>query len=76
MPYVKRVKLAGGEPVMMAGTYQLLEELIAIGNTKAKINLITNASVLTHGKKNIIDLLQHFSRVIINPKYRWYWITT
>lgn len=66
LPYVKRVKLAGGEPVMMAGTYQLLEELIAIGNTRAKINLITNASVLTYGKKNIIDLLQHFSRVIIN----------
>ena len=38
LPYVKEVKLAGGEPVMMPGTYQLLEELIAIGNTNIKIN--------------------------------------
>ncbi len=66
LPYVKEVKLAGGEPVMMPGTYQLLEELIAIGNTNIKINLITNASVLNYGKKNIIDLLKQFSNVAIS----------
>jgi len=65
LPYAKQIKLAGGEPVMMAGTYQLLEELIAIGNTDVTINLITNASVITYGKKNIIDLLKKFKKVVI-----------
>lgn len=78
LPYVKEVKLAGGEPVMMPGTYQLLEELISIGNTDAKVNMITNASVLNYGKKNIIDLLKQFPNVAISlsidgigPQHEW-----
>ena len=78
LPYVKEVKLAGGEPVMMPGTYQLLEELISIGNTDAKIVLITNASMVNYGKKNIIDLLKQFPNVAISlsidgigPQHEW-----
>ena len=65
LPYVKEVKLAGGEPVMMPGTYQLLEELISIGNTDAKIVLITNASMANYGNKNIIELIKKFKRSVI-----------
>ena len=65
LPYVKEVKLAGGEPVMMSGTYQLLEELISIGNTDAQITLLTNASMVNYGNKNIINYLKKFKKSII-----------
>jgi organic radical activating enzyme len=61
LPYVRYVKLAGGEPAIMPGTYQLLEELIRIGNTKkAKLTLITNATTLQYGKYDLIGLMSEF----------------
>ena len=44
---------------------QLLEELISIGNTDAKIVLITNASMVNYGNKNIIELIKKFKRLVI-----------
>ena len=66
LPHVKQLKLAGGEPVIMSGTYQILEEMIRIKNIDCSIVLITNASFITHGNKNIIELLKHFNNVNIN----------
>jgi len=66
LPYVKELKLAGGEPVIMPGTYQILEEMINVGNTNCSVSLITNASFVSHGKKNIIELLGRFKTVNIN----------
>ena len=65
LPYVRYVKLAGGEPTIMAGTYQLLEELIKIGNTSLFISLVTNATKMNHGKYNLMELLENFCNVKI-----------
>ena len=66
LPYVRYVKLAGGEPTIMEGTYQLLQELVDIGNTQCLIALITNGTTIQYGKYNLIDLLDNFYRIKIN----------
>ena len=65
LPYIKYWKLAGGEPTIMEGTYQLLEELVRVGNTDCFISLITNGTTIQYGKHNLIDLLANFSYVSI-----------
>ncbi len=65
LPHVKYCKLAGGEPTIMSGTYQLLQELIDIGNTDCQISLITNGTTIQYGKHNLIELLKNFSKVKI-----------
>lgn len=60
LPYVKYCKLAGGEPTIMPGTYQLLEELIRIENKEVFISLVTNATTIKYGKYNLLELLKHF----------------
>lgn len=61
LPNIRHLKLAGGEPTIMPGTYQLLEEMIRIGNTDITISLITNASMLKYGKKDLLELLSKFT---------------
>ena len=63
---------------MMPESSQLLEELISIGNTDAKIVLITNASMVNYGNKNIIELIKKFRRSVImlsvdgiGPAHEW-----
>lgn len=66
LPYVRFIRLAGGEPLMMPGTYQLLDELIKIKNTKIKISVNTNGSFAKYGKRDIIELLSNFRDVSIS----------
>ena len=61
LPYVKKIKLAGGEPTIMPGTYQLLDELIEIGNTDIGLSLITNGTTIKYGKYNLLERLSHFN---------------
>jgi len=61
LPYVKKIKLAGGEPTIMPGTYQLLDELIEIGNTEVGLSLITNGTTIKYGKYNLLERLSHFN---------------
>ena len=65
IPHIKLVTLAGGEPVMMPGTYMLLEEFIKQNRKDTEWNIISNTSRLSYGKKNIIDLLSFFD------KWKW-----
>ena len=65
LPYLRKVKLAGGEPTIMPGTYQMLEELINIGNLDLQLILVTNASKVEYGKYNILSLLENFKHVDI-----------
>ena len=65
LPHVRYCKLAGGEPTIMEGTYQLLQELVDIGNTQIQISLITNGTTIQYGKYNLIELLKNFKRVKI-----------
>ena len=65
LPYLKYVKLAGGEPTIMPGTYQLLEELVRVGNTDCQISMITNATTVKFGKKDLFGLLKNFPKTKI-----------
>jgi len=65
LPYVKYVKLAGGEPTIMTGTYQLLEEMDRIGNRDVMISLITNGTTVQYGKNDLLELLGRFKDVRI-----------
>ena len=65
LPYLKYVKLAGGEPTIMPGTYQLLEELVIVGNTNCQISMITNATTVKFGKKDLFGLLKNFPKTKI-----------
>ncbi len=60
LPYITYIKLAGGEPTIMPGTYQLLEEMLRIGNKKCRIMLITNGTTIQYGKYNLLELLKNF----------------
>ena len=66
LPHVRFIRLAGGEPLMMLGTYRLLDELLKVGNTQVKINVNTNGSFVDYNNKNIIKTLEQFSDVSIS----------
>ena len=65
LPHVKYCKLAGGEPTIMPGTYQLLEEMVRVENKKCWITIITNGTTIQYGKYNLLELLKHFKGVRI-----------
>ena len=65
LPYVRYVKLAGGEPTIMAGTYQLLEEMDRVGNRDVMISLVTNGTTVQYGKYDLLELLGRFKDVRI-----------
>lgn len=47
IPHIKLVTLAGGEPVMMPGTYMLLEEFIKQNRKDTEWNIVSNTSRLS-----------------------------
>lgn len=59
---IRAVNLAGGEPVLMPGTYWLLEEFIKHKSTDINLSIISNTSRVEYGDKKILDLLKHFPR--------------
>lgn len=52
---VKRIYFAGGEPLLMPEHWQILDMLVEKKRFDVKLSYNTNASVLSYGKKNIID---------------------
>lgn len=62
IPYIEKVNLAGGEPVMMPDTYTLLEKFIDQKRYDSEWNIISNTSKLNYGKKNILELLSYFRK--------------
>ena len=66
LPHVRFIRLAGGEPLMMPGTYQLLDELIKIKNTNIKISVNTNGSFSKYGDRDIVKLLSNFKDVSLS----------
>jgi radical SAM protein with 4Fe4S-binding SPASM domain len=53
--YVKKIYFAGGEPLLMDEHWKILEMLVENKRFDVKINYNTNCSVLTYGKKNVLD---------------------
>jgi len=61
--YIRSVHLAGGEPVLMPGTYWLLDQFIERKLFDVRWSIISNTSRLSYGNKKITDLLKHFEDV-------------
>ena len=57
---VKRIYFAGGEPLLMPEHWQILDMLVEKKRFDVKLSYNTNASVLSYGKKNIIDYWKHW----------------
>ncbi len=57
---VKKIKLAGGEPMIMPEVENLLIDLVAAGRTDLKIFFLTNATTV---KNSVIKTLEKFDKV-------------
>lgn len=62
---MKEIYFAGGEPLLTDKHYDILEHLIAIGNTKVKLRYNTNLSNLSYKQKSVVDYWKKFSTVIV-----------
>lgn len=60
---MKEIYFAGGEPLLTDKHYELLEELIAIGNTSLTLRYNTNLTNLAYKDKSVIDYWKHFKEV-------------
>lgn len=52
---VEKIYFAGGEPLLMPEHWQILDLLVENERFDVKISYNTNCSVLTYGKKNVLD---------------------
>lgn len=66
LPLVDSIYFAGGEPLMSAEHYAILEALVSCGNRTASIEYNTNFTVLKYKDKNAIDLWNNFANVEIH----------
>lgn len=53
--HVKKIYFAGGEPLLMPEHWKILEMLVENKRFDVKISYNTNCSVLSYGKKNVLD---------------------
>lgn len=61
--YVEEIYFAGGEPLSTPEHFQILEELIRIGNTDIRLRYSTNFTNLTFKGKHISEYWKHFSHL-------------
>ena len=65
-PYVRTLKIIGGEPLVMKQYYSVLDRLVQSGESKnIQIKYQTNLSKLKNGKHNFLSYIPHFKQVII-----------
>lgn len=69
LPYLtkglKEINFAGGEPLLAIEHYQMLDQLLGIGNTDIQISYNTNLSTLTYKNFNVIDYWNQFNDVTV-----------
>jgi radical SAM protein with 4Fe4S-binding SPASM domain len=53
--HVRKIYFAGGEPLLMDEHWQILELLVENERFDVKLSYNTNCSMLTYGKKNVLD---------------------
>lgn len=59
---VEEIYFAGGEPLLMDESYQILEKLIKVGNTKCRLRYNTNFTQLKYKKWDAIELWKQFPK--------------
>lgn len=65
LPTLKRIYLAGGEPLLQEEHYQLLELLIAEQKTDIAIEYNTNLSMLNFKNWKAVELWRHFPNITL-----------
>jgi hypothetical protein len=65
LPYAENIYFAGGEPLLTAEHYEILEQLIKCGNTNLKLNYNTNFTKTTFRQQSVFDLWCKFENVNI-----------
>ena len=65
-PYIYNLKIIGGEPLVMKKHYELLQQIIDIGEAKnMQLKYQTNATTLAAGKHNVLKYIPHFKSVLV-----------
>ena len=65
VPTAEKIYFAGGEPLLTAEHYEILDALIACGNTDLEITYNTNFTTLTYRGRSVLDLWKQFSNIKI-----------
>ena len=68
-PYLNQteeVYFAGGESLMTAEHYRILDHWIATGHTDVRIRYTTNFTVLDYKQRDLFELWKHFSNVSVS----------
>lgn len=65
-PYVRTLKIIGGEPLVMKQYYSVLDRLVQSGESKnINIKYQTNLTKLKNGQHNFLNYIPHFKHVVI-----------
>ena len=65
LPSAEKIYFAGGEPLLAMEHYEILNALIACGNTNLKITYNTNFTTLQYRDVSVLDLWNNFSNIQI-----------
>jgi sulfatase maturation enzyme AslB (radical SAM superfamily) len=65
VPTVEKIYFAGGEPLLTKEHYEILDALIACGNTDLEITYNTNFTMLTYQGRSVLDIWKQFSNIKI-----------
>jgi sulfatase maturation enzyme AslB (radical SAM superfamily) len=65
LPQAEAIYFAGGEPLLSSEHYEILDALIACGNTDVKINYNTNFTTLQYRSRNVLELWKQFTNITI-----------
>jgi len=61
----EKIYFAGGEPLLTAEHYEILDALIACGNTDLEITYNTNFTTLIYRGRSVLDLWKQFSNITV-----------
>lgn len=65
LPTAEKIYFAGGEPLLAAEHYKILDVLIACGNTDLEITYNTNFTTLNYQGRSVLFLWQQFSNITV-----------
>jgi radical SAM protein with 4Fe4S-binding SPASM domain len=65
VPTAEKIYFAGGEPLLTAEHYEILDALIACGNTNLEIVYNTNFTTLNYRGRCVLDLWKQFGNITI-----------
>jgi len=65
VPTAEKIYFAGGEPLLTAEHYEILDALIASNNTDLEITYNTNFTTLNYRGRSVLDLWKQFSNITV-----------